>query len=391
MSDDKKQTNEMMPALIDTKTGEVIEKPEQETPREARDSAVATIIKDAYQSASKVKVSKDEAKALCADFGDDDFEYGAAGKENLIYIKHPSLRKRFNTALGLGQTAVIPLRSWSETFEGHNSRGTYTAVRVYVDAVLLIRGAFAAQAIGDMTYYLSNDSQNFGDAYEGAKTQAFRRCAKEFGVGLQAWDKGFVEEWKRNHPLQSNGRPSTARPQPPESQTQTTTSGRSSTRSRSSRTAGKPAPAAQSKPTQPTGGDHKALANGTFVSAYYVWCKDNSAKEADRILQAVGFNQPADVHDEDTQKKILQALEDRANALFNGAFVAWAEKYGDDEAYKILGANGVETPQQVTVPADRKKIAAAFKNRAQELDRINEEFKRKVVHEASAPVQGVLD
>jgi hypothetical protein len=46
-----------------------------------------------------------------------------------------------------------------------------------------------------MDYFPANSAQNYGDAFEGAKTAAFRRCAKEFGVGLQAWRKDWCAGW----------------------------------------------------------------------------------------------------------------------------------------------------------------------------------------------------
>jgi hypothetical protein len=67
--------------------------------------------------------------------------------------------------------------------------------RVYVEAMLVVRGCFVAEAIGEMEYYPKNASQNYGDAVEGATTAAFRRCAKGFGVGLQAWKKDWCEGW----------------------------------------------------------------------------------------------------------------------------------------------------------------------------------------------------
>ena len=79
-----------------------------------------------------------------------------------------------------------------------------------------------------MEYYPNNASQNYGDAVEGAKTAAFRRCAKEFGVGLQAWKKDFCEGWwKRraevgsrigrvNNPKSTPEKAATSKPKPSE-------------------------------------------------------------------------------------------------------------------------------------------------------------------------------
>src|ERR1044071_3139108 len=69
-------------------------------------------------------------------------------------------------------------------------------IRVYARDMLLVRGCYVGEAVGDMDYYPANAAQNYGDAFEGAKSAAFRRCAKEFGVGLQAWRKDFAAGWK---------------------------------------------------------------------------------------------------------------------------------------------------------------------------------------------------
>jgi len=57
------------------------------------------------------------------------------------------------------------------------------------------RGLFRGRSRRAMEYYPKNNAQNYGDAVEGAKTAAFRRCAKEFGVGLQAWKKDWCDSW----------------------------------------------------------------------------------------------------------------------------------------------------------------------------------------------------
>ncbi len=160
---------------------------------QARVEAVADLVKTAMAKAGTLQLTPDESKALLADFPDSDFQPGAGGKENLLYIEHAALRDRFNSVLGLGQWAIIVRETWNESFK--SSKGTQ-GTRVYARAMLLVRGCYVGEAVGDMDYYPSNGSQNYGDAFEGAKTAAFRRCAKEFGVGLQAWRKGFGDAWR---------------------------------------------------------------------------------------------------------------------------------------------------------------------------------------------------
>lgn len=162
------------------------------TAAQARIDAVSNVLHKAYEKAAMLDLTEEEVQRLTAPFPDEAFRTGAGGKENLIYIEHASLRDRLNEVLGVGKWAIIVRNRWAEpfvTFKGKEGS------RVYADCVLLIRGAFAAEAIGDMSYFPSNEATNYGDAVEGAKSAALRRCAKDLGVGLQAWHKDFCEGW----------------------------------------------------------------------------------------------------------------------------------------------------------------------------------------------------
>lgn len=165
------------------------------TAAQAKIEAVADLTAKAYARASELKLTPDEIKALQAEFPDEAFKSGAAGKENLIYIEHAFLRDRLNQVIGPGQWALIPRSRWAEDFQQHTRNGLVPASRVFVEAMLMVRGCFVSEAVGDMVYWKNNDSQNYGDAVEGAKTAALRRCCKEFGIGLQAWKKDWCEGW----------------------------------------------------------------------------------------------------------------------------------------------------------------------------------------------------
>lgn len=191
------------------------------TAAQAKINAVAQLTMKAYDRASMLSLTPEESAALQADFPDEAFQPGAAGKENLIYIEHAHLRDRLNKVFGLGQWAIVPRSRWAEDFRTANGK---EASRVYCEAMLLVRGCFVSEAVGDMVYYKTNDSQNYGDAVEGAKTAALRRCVKELGVGLQAWKKEWCQGWwqRRNAPKQSASvrtqaptaaKPSAAKPQ----------------------------------------------------------------------------------------------------------------------------------------------------------------------------------
>lgn len=171
------------------------------TPAQARIEAVAHLLHGAYEKASTLKLTPEESTALLRPFPDTDFRTGAGGKENLIYIEHAALRERLNSVFGLGQWSLVARNRWGEDYEYFDQRehAKKKACRVYVEAVLVVRGCFVAEAIGDMVYYPANQQTNYGDAVEGAKSAALRRCAKELGVGLQAWRKDFCESWMAKH------------------------------------------------------------------------------------------------------------------------------------------------------------------------------------------------
>lgn len=182
------------------------------TAAQAKVEAIASLTMKAYDRAATLQITAEEAKALAADFPDDAFQPGAAGKENLIYIEHAHLRDRLSQVFGMGQWAIIPRSRWAEDFT--TFKGT-PGSRVYVEAMLVIRGCFVSEAIGAMEYYPKNESQNYGDAVEGAKTAAFRRLAKELGVGLQAWKKDWcLGWWQRRNPSGRPVAPAAARPAP---------------------------------------------------------------------------------------------------------------------------------------------------------------------------------
>lgn len=185
------------------------------TAAQAKVEAVAQLTMDAYRCASQLALTDAEIAALTAEFPDEAFKPGAGGKENLIYIEHAYLRDRLNAVFRPGQWAIVPRNRWVEPFT--TQRGV-DGSRVYVEAMLCIRGCFGAEAVGEMEYYPSNASQNYGDAVEGAKTAALRRCCKEIGIGLQAWKKDWCEAWwarrRGQKPPGRSGGASTP-PQPP--------------------------------------------------------------------------------------------------------------------------------------------------------------------------------
>lgn len=185
--------------LVPQEETEVIER--VSSVAQAKNDAVANLTMQAYENASTLKLTPEEQKALVADFPDEAFQPGAGGNRDLIYIEHAFLRERLSEVLGLGQWAFVCRSRWTEPYRTSQGKEGH---RVYVECMLIVRGCYVAEAVGSMDYLPGNMQTNFGDAIEGAKSSAFRRCAKEMGIGLQVWKKGFTEGWwqRRNNPPQ---------------------------------------------------------------------------------------------------------------------------------------------------------------------------------------------
>lgn len=157
---------------------------------QARVDSVARVIDAAYQRASMLELTDAESKALLAPFPDSAIQPGAKGKENLLYVEHASIRGRMFEVFGPGRWSLIPRRMWTEE--------AGTAVRVYADCVLIVRGCYVGEAIGAGNYHRNNVQMDYSDAAEAAQSEALRRIGgKYLGIGLQLWNKAYTDEWKQ--------------------------------------------------------------------------------------------------------------------------------------------------------------------------------------------------
>lgn len=61
----------------------------------------------------------------------------------------------------------------------------------------LIKGIFVAYIIGEQRYIANNPQMTWSDAAEGAYSNTLTRAGKRLGIGLELWDKNFIERWKK--------------------------------------------------------------------------------------------------------------------------------------------------------------------------------------------------
>jgi hypothetical protein len=70
---------------------------------------------------------------------------------------------------------------------------------VYQPYALYIRGNYVSAATGECEYQPTNTRMSYGDAVEGARSNALMRCCKDLGVAACCWDRSFQEDFRRKY------------------------------------------------------------------------------------------------------------------------------------------------------------------------------------------------
>lgn len=104
------------------------------------------------------------------------------------YLSHPVYTRWFNEAFGRLGWAIVPVSK--------PLRQDHHVVQPYV---LYIHGQPAAFAMGEQEYFESNRDQTYGEALEATVASALRRCAKRLGVGLELWDRRWLDAFVNEH------------------------------------------------------------------------------------------------------------------------------------------------------------------------------------------------
>ena len=135
-------------------------------------------------TAGTIELSKSQRDILYDPVKDDDVEIRPDG---LIYLPWMEYVSRLKDAFGIGW-AIIP-------------QGMPTAKGDYVlwPFWLVIQGKIAGFAVGEQQYYANNPTMTYGDALEGAKSNALMRLCKGIGISLELWRPSFVRKWKEKY------------------------------------------------------------------------------------------------------------------------------------------------------------------------------------------------
>lgn len=149
-----------------------------------------------YEGISGLSVSEKQSEILLEPVKISEIEIKPTGE---IYMCHVQYRRRLNAAFGIGQWALKPVGGFIKTSKTNFGKTQQTVCREYS---LHINGRFAASAIGEATYIEENQQMTWSDACEATKSNALMRCCKDIGIGLEMWDRKFVEQFKRENCIQ---------------------------------------------------------------------------------------------------------------------------------------------------------------------------------------------
>jgi hypothetical protein len=135
-----------------------------------------------------LKLSEPQIMALRRPVEDREIEWRPlekGGPPAIPYLSHNGCRDRLDACFGLGGWGMAPMGQPKEK-DGI----------IYVPYALVVDGLPRIFAWGEQAYHANNKQMTYGDALEGAKSNAITRCGKELGVGRELWNRKHLEELK---------------------------------------------------------------------------------------------------------------------------------------------------------------------------------------------------
>ena len=113
-------------------------------------------------------------------------------KHPVPYISHPHYTRWLNEAFGRTGWTLVPIAK-------PMSSGKDGRVQVVVPYVLHVHRQPVAFAMGEQEYFEKNKDQTYGDAVESTIASGLRRCMKRLGVGLELWDRRWINSFLEEH------------------------------------------------------------------------------------------------------------------------------------------------------------------------------------------------
>jgi hypothetical protein len=145
--------------------------------------AAQTLLSDPIMIASFVgtlRLSDTQIAALRRPITDSEVEWKPAVREGppiIPYLSHNGYRDRLDAAFGLGAWGMVPVGMPKE-IDG----------AIFVPYAMVIGGVPRIYAWGEQEQH----KMTYGDALEGAKSNAIVRCGKELGIARDLWNRPYI-------------------------------------------------------------------------------------------------------------------------------------------------------------------------------------------------------
>lgn len=159
---------------LEKKKAESIIKPADDG---AKKSTETMSLEARLATAGTLELTEAQKKILLAPVDENQIERRPDG---LLYLPWIECQKRLIEAFGL---------QWTMVEEGSPVLQNNVVYRKFH---LIIQGKYCGTAIGEQSYIPSNQRMTYGDACEGAKSNALVRLCKRLGIGQELWDRKFI-------------------------------------------------------------------------------------------------------------------------------------------------------------------------------------------------------
>src|SRR4030067_2353840 len=167
------------------------EKTKPEVPVKSEEQKQPILVIDPHEemiklipTAGTIKLTEKQRETLYAPVDQEKVEIRPDG---LIYLPWMEYISRLKVAFDL---------EWAPIPQGlPKMQGEY----MYWPFWLVIQGKLAGFAIGEQRYIPSNRQMTYGDACEGAKSNALMRLCKGLGITLELWQPSFIRAWKEKY------------------------------------------------------------------------------------------------------------------------------------------------------------------------------------------------
>jgi len=173
----KKQTEQ-----IDRYVNNSVAVPEKNVVKKDNDfnNEIASLI----YKAGTIKLTEKQKAILYADVKEEDVEIRPDG---LVYLPWMEYATRLRKAFGMGWAMIpqgLPKLDNNLVLWGHS---------------LIVNGCPMGFSIGQQEYKPTNKKMTYGDAIEGAKSNALMRVCKGIGMTLELWKPSWIWKWKKKY------------------------------------------------------------------------------------------------------------------------------------------------------------------------------------------------